>query len=117
MLARIFSPATRGAIDSAARGSHPRVRMTITFEEFRSDAMARGFDEALERHWEPGQVVAEHRHPFSAAALVVEGEMWLTDAEGTRHLLPGDTFTLEAQTPHDERYGPNGATYWVARKG
>ena len=29
---------------------------------------------------------------------------------------PGDTFELEAEVPHAERYGPEGATYWVARR-
>ena len=90
--------------------------MTITFAEFEADARARGFDEVIERQWAPNQVVDEHRHPFAADALVVQGEMWLSDAQGTRHLHPGDTFKLEADVPHSERYGVDGATYWVARR-
>ncbi len=42
--------------------------------------------------------------------------MWLGGAEGTRHLHPGERFTLQRQVPHDERYGPEGATYWAARR-
>ena len=42
--------------------------------------------------------------------------MWLTVAGQTRHLHPGDRFELDAHVPHDERYGPEGATYWVARR-
>lgn len=61
-------------------------------------------------------MVDEHRHPFDADAVVVHGEMWLTEGEVTRHLGPGDTFTLPADTPHAERYGDRGATYWVARR-
>ena len=90
--------------------------MTITFDQFEADARSRGFDEVLVREWKPGQVVDEHRHPFAADALVVQGEMWLTDADGTRHLRPGDTFRLDADVPHSERYGSAGATYWVARR-
>lgn len=90
--------------------------MSITFHEFEADALARGFDQVLERKWSPNQVVDEHRHPFAADALVVDGEMWLTEAAGTRHLLPGDTFRLDADVPHSERYGAEGATYWVARR-
>jgi quercetin dioxygenase-like cupin family protein len=90
--------------------------MTITFERFETDARARGFDEVVVREWQPNQVVDEHRHPFAADALVVRGEIWLTDAEGTRHLYPGDTFELAANVPHSERYGAQGATYWVARR-
>ncbi len=89
---------------------------TQTFEDFQRQALARGFEEALIRHWPPDAVLGLHAHPFDADAVVVEGEMWLT-CEGTmRHLKPGDTFTLPHGVPHAERYGPHGATYWVARR-
>lgn len=83
-----------------------------TFDEFQRDALARGFDEVLERRWAPGQVLERHTHPFDADALVVEGEMWLDD----RHITPGGGFQLSRGTPHTERYGPAGAVYWVARR-
>ena len=41
--------------------------------------------------------------------------MWLTVGDSTRHLRSGDRFELDAQVLHSERYGPEGATYWVAR--
>ncbi len=88
----------------------------ITFSEFEADAKVLGFDEVLERQWQPLTVVELHTHPFDARALVVGGEMWLTVTGQTRHLLAGDTFELEAGVPHTERYGPDGATYWVARR-
>ena len=87
-----------------------------SFEEFRAVARRRGFDEVIERSWKPGEVVAPHGHPFVAEALVVQGEMWLTIGSDTRRLLPGDTFELAFDQPHAERYGPDGATYWVARR-
>ena len=87
-----------------------------TFEEFEAQARAVGFDEALERHWAPDTVVDTHSHPFDADAVVTQGEMWLSCGGSTRHLLPGDTFTLAHGVPHAERYGPQGATYWVARR-
>ena len=83
-----------------------------TFDEFQRDALARGFDEVLERRWAPGQVLERHSHPFDADALVVEGEMWLDDS----HVTQGGTFQLARGTPHAERYGPAGAVYWVARR-
>jgi hypothetical protein len=88
----------------------------LTFETFRESALARGFDEVMERHWEPEQIVDQHQHPFDAKALVVRGEMWLTVGADTQHLLAGDTFDLERGRPHSERYGQEGATYWVARR-
>ena len=88
----------------------------LTFETYRDAALALGFDEVIERHWAPDQVVDEHEHPFAAKALVVRGEMWLTVGDDTQHLLAGDTFALERGCPHRERYGRDGATYWVARR-
>lgn len=89
---------------------------TTTFKQFEADAKASGFDAALERRWEPLTVLDTHTHPFAASALVVQGEMWLTVNGQTRHLQPGDRFALEPEVPHAERYGSEGATYWVARK-
>lgn len=83
-----------------------------SFDEFRRDALARGFDEVLERRWAAGTVLETHTHPFDADALVVEGRMWLDG----RQLTPGDPFQLARGVPHAERYGPAGATYWVARR-
>lgn len=86
-----------------------------SFSEFEAAERARGCTEVTAREWPPGQVLQDHSHPFHARALVVQGEMWLTVDGATRHLRPGDRFDLPAGTPHAERYGPEGATYWVAR--
>lgn len=87
-----------------------------TFDQFRDRALAQGFDEVLERRWAPGTVLDEHTHPFDANAVVVQGEMWLVEGAVERCLHPGDTFELARGIPHAERYGPEGATYWVARR-
>ena len=89
---------------------------SATYDAFRAHPLLRGADEVLERHWLPNQVVEEHSHPFDADAVVTAGEMWLIQGDATQHLLPGDTFRLHAGTPHAERYGPQGAIYWVARR-
>jgi len=86
------------------------------FAAFQAEALAEGFDEVLERVWAPGTVLAEHTHPFEVKAVLVQGEMHLEVGAETRHLRPGDTFTLPAGLPHAERYGPEGASYWVARR-
>ena len=91
--------------------------MTATeIADFKASARAQGFDEALERVWGPDQVVETHTHPFAVQALVVQGEMWLGCGGRTRHLRPGDRFELARDEPHAERYGPQGATYWAARR-
>lgn len=91
--------------------------MTLpTREKFTAEALAEGFDEVLERQWPPLTVVETHTHPFALRAIVVQGEMWLTVDGQTRHLRPGDLFSLEFAVEHAERYGRDGAIYWVARK-
>jgi len=87
-----------------------------TFRQFETAARAQGFDEITERRWEPEVTIDTHTHPFSVMAVVVQGEMWLTVGDSTRHLRPGDSFELERDVPHAERYGVEGATYWVARR-
>jgi len=87
-----------------------------TFEIFKAESLADGFDEVLSRDWPPDSVADTHTHPFDVRAMVVRGEMWLTVDGQTRHLQSGDTFSLEHDVPHAERYGKDGATYWVARK-
>ncbi len=90
------------------------------FIRFQQDALSRGFDEVTERRWDPDTVLGTHTHPFAVEALVVQGEMWLSCGEGpeapTQHLRAGDRFELERDRPHAERYGAEGATYWVARR-
>jgi quercetin dioxygenase-like cupin family protein len=88
----------------------------ITFPEFEAQTRAQGFNEVLERDWAPGTVVDTHTHPFAVKALMVRGELWLTQGGSTRHLQAGDTFELAHAVPHAERYGSEGATFWAARR-
>lgn len=89
--------------------------MKASFETFTAEQRAMGCDEVIERQWKPDTVIETHTHPFSVRALVVQGEMWLTVGERTQHLRAGDRFELAHGVPHAERYGAEGATYWVAR--
>jgi quercetin dioxygenase-like cupin family protein len=87
-----------------------------SFEAFEASARGQGFDEVIVREWAPGQVLEDHRHPFEVKAWVVRGEVTLTEDGRTRVLHAGDSFELERDAPHKERYGPEGATFWVARR-
>jgi quercetin dioxygenase-like cupin family protein len=86
------------------------------FAEFETRAREQGFDEVLVREWAPGQVVGTHTHPFDVSALVVRGELLLRCGGQERSLGAGQRFELPRHTPHEERYGPHGATFWVARR-
>ncbi len=95
---------------------HFQAAAPLSFEDFQQQALAQGFDEVLVRTWEPHQVLDTHTHPFAVSARVTSGQMWLSTGSQKRYLTPGDTFTLERDQAHAEQYGPEGATYWVARK-
>ena len=88
----------------------------MDFDTFATSMKRQGFDQVVKQVWDPRTVVEEHTHAFHAKALVVQGEMWLTVNGRTEHLFPGSTFELAANQPHAERYGPEGATYWVGRR-
>jgi quercetin dioxygenase-like cupin family protein len=87
-----------------------------TFADYERAMHAAGFPEVVVREWAASEEVPTHTHPFAVKALVVRGEMWLTEGEHTRHLKPGDGFELDHRVPHAERYGAEGATYWAARR-
>lgn len=87
-----------------------------TFAEFEARARAEGFDEVLERHWDPGTVLDTHTHPAAVQAVVTQGEMEPTCGGAMRPLRAGDRFELARDEPHAERCGIDGATYWVARR-
>jgi len=57
-----------------------------------------------------------HTHDFSAFVLIVEGEMTVYHGDQTSTCGPGETFSLEAGTPHSEQVGPNGAKFLVGRR-
>jgi len=118
---RLQGPRTGGGpltwgTDKCPTPGHNGGMNTPNFETFAQQARAAGFDEVIERHWEPLTVLDTHTHPFAVQALVTQGQLWLTVQGQTRELRAGDRFELERDVPHEERYGPEGATYWVARR-
>ena len=87
-----------------------------TFQQFEANARAQGFDQVLELNRAADTLLDTHSHPFSVSARIVEGSLWLTVGEHTRHLQAGDSFELDADVTHSERYGAEGARYWAARR-
>ncbi len=85
-------------------------------EIFKRELGELGFTEVLTRSWPPNQFIDTHTHSFEVRALVLEGELVLGCDGQNKALRAGDIFTLEANRPHTEQYGPQGATYLVGRK-
>ncbi len=87
-----------------------------TFDQFQLTKLAEGFNEVLLREWAPNFANDPHTHPFDTQALVAQGEFWLTVNGHTTHYPTGSTFELARGVLHSERYGPQGAVFWAARK-
>jgi quercetin dioxygenase-like cupin family protein len=89
----------------------------MDIENFKADLSRNGYQEVLEKTYQPNQFIEAHKHPFRARAVVVDGEMTIawTGSEA-RHYRAGEIFEIEAGDEHSEQYGPSGATYLVGRK-
>lgn len=85
-------------------------------QAFREQALAEGYEEPLLRQWEANTFLPTHTHPFDALAVLVRGDMVLSAEGRSQTLRAGDRFALTRDVPHEERYGPVGAAYWVARR-
>lgn len=86
----------------------------ITPAEFEAALRRDGYT-AETRELAPGHTTPEHTHPFDVRALVLEGEITLTTAEGAITYRPGDVFTMAAGRPHAEAVGPKGVRNLAGR--
>ncbi len=90
----------------------------ISFTQFTNVMLAAGYNQVIERIWEPNLTLEEHTHPYDVNAMVVQGEVVLiVKGKAPRKLVAGESFHLAANTPHIEQYGAQGAIFWAARKG
>ena len=90
--------------------------LPYSLEEFTKKTTDDGYEGVAVREWAPNTISHTHTHEFAVHAVIASGEMWLTRGDQTEHLQVGDTFTMDSDTPHAEKYGPNGAVYWAARR-
>lgn len=86
------------------------------FESFKALKLSEGFDEVLQREWDAGFSNEPHQHDFDTEALVARGEFVLLINGEQIQYRTGDTFSVARGVVHSERYGPEGATFWAARK-
>ncbi len=90
--------------------------MEATFEAFQARQLSDGYDEVLTREWAPHFANEPHTHPFDTNAVVAQGEFWLTMDGQTTHFPTGAAFKVARGVLHSEKYGPEGAVFWAARK-
>ena len=82
-----------------------------------TDALARdGYADISTRSQAPMLYNGAHSHPFDVRALMIAGELTLSHDSKTQVCRAGDVFTMAAGCMHEERYGPEGATYLAGRK-
>lgn len=83
---------------------------------FTKHLAARGYNEAEVLEREANFSNEDHVHEFSVAALVVDGELTVTTADGVTTCRAGDLFELDVGIPHRETYGDSGAKVLVGRR-
>jgi len=84
--------------------------------EFTAQAMEDGFEEILQKEWDPNIALDMHTHPYDVRVQVASGQVRLSLADGAQTYQAGQGFYLARNTEHAEKYGPDGAHFWVARK-
>jgi len=76
-----------------------------------------GYDDVRVVDWAANNNSGTHVHGFSARGLLLSGSVTVkTDTLAMACQQPGDTFALEANTPHIEDVGPDGARLLIGRK-
>ncbi|MDQ6636417.1 MAG: cupin domain-containing protein [Candidatus Dormibacteraeota bacterium] len=64
----------------------------------------------------PGDVYAEHKHPYTKILYCVEGAIDFVLPERVLHLAAGDRMELPAGTSHSARVGPDGCVCVEGRR-
>jgi quercetin dioxygenase-like cupin family protein len=85
-------------------------------QTFKRQIEADGYDQAAMVEWEPGTFNDTHTHDFSAALLVLSGEITVKTDAGETTCRAEDTFSLAAGVPHSETIGADGVRFLVGRK-
>ena len=83
-------------------------------ETFKAALLSDGFSADI-REIAPGHATPEHAHPFHVRGLVLDCDITLTTAEGSRTYRPGEVFTMAAGHPHAETIGAQGVRNLIGR--
>lgn len=77
---------------------------------------AEGFSEVYVWTDRPDTVYPDHTHPTETAHVVLEGEIVVTTADGTKTYHVGERFDVPADTIHSAEVGPEGCLYVVGER-
>ncbi|MSR13806.1 MAG: cupin domain-containing protein [Gammaproteobacteria bacterium] len=82
---------------------------------FTAFATAAGCKELYRTAWAPHHGSTEHSHDFNAHGLILKGAFTLTTRQGSQILRAGDTFSLNADSPHFETASAGGVEFLAGR--
>lgn len=84
---------------------------------FREELQRDGYDDVRIADWKADHAAVTHAHEFSARGMLLSGSVTVsTDSKTMPCQKPGDIFALDANTPHVEDVGPDGARLLIGRK-
>ncbi len=58
---------------------------------------------------EPNTKVPEHQHASEQTGILLRGTMWFRIGDEAKNLVPGSTWVIPANVPHDVEAGSDGA--------
>lgn len=88
----------------------------MTEEEFKQQALEKGFGEPYVKEYPPHEDGEMHTHDATVMAMVTRGEFTLALQGGSTTYTPGASCELAAGTLHCERTGDEGASLLIATK-
>ena len=83
---------------------------------FRVHLKENGYEDMGVKEMAADHAEATHTHDFDAAILVLAGEISAVMADRTVTCRAGDSFSLDANTPHSEQVGADGVRFLVGRR-
>lgn len=92
---------------------------TVTEDDFRTDAAAKGYETPVEKDWAAHRFNDWHTHPFCLYVYILAGQMTLElETPGGRPSVttigPGGAIEVPVDVRHTERMGPAGARFYSA---
>lgn len=85
-------------------------------EEVKAKLTEEGFTDVYVWEDKANAKYPEHTHEKLTAHIVLQGEITLTDKNGSKTLKAGERFDIPAGTTHSAECGPEGCKYVVGEK-
>lgn len=88
----------------------------MTEQEWIKQLELEGYTGVFVQHFESNTAFGSHTHEQAAVHVILEGDMVLEDANGSKSLVAGDRFEIPKGTIHTAKCGEAGCTFIVGTK-